>query len=86
MLLRLPVTHLRASPGAAPSYGFSSGGEFCRFGYCARNFAHPYKPGFKLVGQSLGDRWKLNDINASELFFLFANLFNFVCCYIVGYY
>lgn len=71
MLSKLPVTHLKASP-AAPNSGFSSRGEFCRFGYCARSSADHHKSRFKFVGQSLGDRWKLNDINTSGLLFFFS--------------
>ncbi|KAF3435157.1 hypothetical protein FNV43_RR22244 [Rhamnella rubrinervis] len=53
MLSKLPATHVKASP-AAPDFGFSSRGEFCRFGYCARSSADHHKSRFKFVRQSLG--------------------------------
>ena len=74
MLSKSPITQLNAYPAAPNSLIFHRNKDFCKFGYSARNFSeHKYR--FKIVGQSLGDKWKLNDINASEFFFL--NLFKF---------
>ncbi|ONI36051.1 hypothetical protein PRUPE_1G566800 [Prunus persica] len=66
MLSKISVTHLKASPSASTS-GFSWHGNQRRFGYCARNSSQFNKPRFKIVGKSLGDRWKLNEIDANAV-------------------
>lgn len=66
MLSKISVTHLKASPSASTS-GFSWHGHQRRFGYCARNSSQFNKPRFKIVGRSLGDRWKLNEIDANAV-------------------
>ncbi|GMY05246.1 hypothetical protein FCV25MIE_00485 [Fagus crenata] len=64
MLSKSPITQLNAYPAAHNSLIFHRNKNFCKFGYSVRNFSeHKYR--FKIVGQSLGDKWKLNDINAN---------------------
>lgn len=65
MLSKISVTQLKTSP-AAPVSGFSWRGNRPRLGYCAGNSSKRNKLRFRIVGQSLGDRWKLNDFDASE--------------------
>lgn len=58
MLSKLSFTHLKASQAA-------------RLACYARDSPEYHKPRFKLVGKSLGDRWKLNDLKAGNPFFFF---------------
>ncbi|XP_040366662.1 uncharacterized protein LOC112176229 isoform X4 [Rosa chinensis] len=55
---------------ASPSSRFCGhrGGNhpLCRFGYASRKSSEYDKPRFRIVGQSLGDRWKLNDVDAMQ--------------------
>jgi hypothetical protein len=61
------MTQLKESPAAPFALLIHHNRDFCKFGYSARSFSeHNHR--FKLVGQSLGDKWKLSDINASESF------------------
>ncbi|XP_059448210.1 uncharacterized protein LOC132179465 isoform X3 [Corylus avellana] len=65
MLLNSPMTQLKESPAAPFASLFHHHRDFCKFGYSARSFSeHNHR--FKIVGQSLGDKWKLNDINAMQ--------------------
>ncbi|KAJ7968089.1 DUF639 family protein [Quillaja saponaria] len=57
------IFQLKASP-ATPNCLISSRRNFYKFGYPAR-IVSEHKFPFKLGGQSLGDGWKLNDINTS---------------------
>lgn len=68
MLSKSPVTRLKQPPVAPNSLLGRHNRDFYKFGYSAKNFSEHHSR-FKLVGQSLGDKWKLNDINASESFF-----------------
>lgn len=64
MISKSPIAQLKPSPAAPSSLIFHHNKDFCKFGYSAKNFSE-HKHRFKLVGQSLGDRWKLTDINAN---------------------
>ncbi|KAK9989931.1 hypothetical protein SO802_030170 [Lithocarpus litseifolius] len=64
MISKSPLAQLKPSPAAPNSLIFHHNMDFCKFGYSAKNFSE-HKHRFKLVGQSLGDRWKLTDINAN---------------------
>ncbi|PQQ13527.1 hypothetical protein Pyn_01752 [Prunus yedoensis var. nudiflora] len=66
MLSKISVTYLKASPSASTS-GFSWHGNQRRFGYCARNSSQFNKSRFKIVGQSSGDRWNLNEIDTNAV-------------------
>ncbi|TQD99963.1 hypothetical protein C1H46_014467 [Malus baccata] len=66
MLSKISVTQLKTSP-AAPVSGFSWRGNRPRLGYCAGNSSERNKLRFRIVGQSLGDRWKLNDVDANAV-------------------
>ncbi|XP_062177104.1 uncharacterized protein LOC133882031 isoform X3 [Alnus glutinosa] len=66
MLLNSPMTQLKESPAAPFASLIHHNRDFCKFGYSARSFSeHNHR--FKLVGQSLGDKWKLSDINANTV-------------------
>ncbi|XP_041013994.1 uncharacterized protein LOC121257157 isoform X1 [Juglans microcarpa x Juglans regia] len=66
MLSKSPVTRLKQPPVAPNSLLLRHNRDFYKFGYSAKNFSgHHHR--FKLVGQSLGDKWKLNDINANTV-------------------
>ncbi|KAM1014553.1 hypothetical protein ACFX2C_044522 [Malus domestica] len=66
MLSKISVTQLKTSP-AVPVSGFSWRGNRPRLGYCAGNSSERNKLRFRIVGQSLGDRWKLNDVDANAV-------------------
>lgn len=73
MLCKLPSTYLKPSTaGLDPS--ISRHGDKRKFGCFTRNVPEPnYR--FKLVGLSMGDKWPLNDIDASEFVdMLYKNL------------
>lgn len=64
MLCKLPSLYLKPSPaGLDPS--ISHHGDKRKFGCSTRHTPEP-KYRFKLVGLSMGDKWNLNDIDASE--------------------
>lgn len=66
MQLNSPITHLKDSQAATKALLLRHSSQFCKFGYSAGSFSrHNHR--FKLVGQSLGDKWKLNDINANAV-------------------
>lgn len=67
MLCKLPFTYLKPSSAGLDS-SISRHGDKRKFGCFTRKFSEP-KYRFKLVGLSKGDKWHLNDIDASE----FAN-------------
>lgn len=69
MVSRLSVTQLKSSPAVSNSVVLRHK-ELCRFGYFPRNSCSEQGLRFKVVGQSLGDRWKLKDIDARKWFFL----------------
>lgn len=83
MVLNSPMAQLKESSAAPFASLFHHNRDFCKFGYSARSFSeHNHR--FKLVGQSLGDKWKLSDINASEYYFLyvmFQRKFIFCFCF-----
>ncbi|KAK9214473.1 hypothetical protein WN944_006465 [Citrus x changshan-huyou] len=62
MVSRLSVTQLKSSPAVSNSVVLRHK-ELCRFGYFPRNSCSEQGLRFKVVGQSLGDRWKLKDID-----------------------
>ena len=65
MLSKLSFAHLKWSGQAPP------GSELWRFACYARDSQPDFpKSRFKLVGQSLGDRWKLNGIKPGDPFSL----------------
>ncbi|KAK9286580.1 hypothetical protein L1049_014979 [Liquidambar formosana] len=61
---KFAVTPLKPSPTAP--YSLFPCRDFCKFGESVRNSSE-HKLRFKLVCQSLGDRWKLNDIDANAV-------------------
>ncbi|KAE8716922.1 Plastid-lipid associated protein PAP / fibrillin family protein isoform 1 [Hibiscus syriacus] len=65
MVLRLPVTQLKASDFGL-NYLINGNENFSKFGYFSRNSASKHKLRFKLVGAQR-DRWKLNDIEPKIL-------------------
>ncbi|KAG6709767.1 hypothetical protein I3842_06G148800 [Carya illinoinensis] len=66
MLSKSPVTRLQQPPVAPNSLLLRHNRDFYKFGYSTKNFSEHHHR-FKLVGQSLGDKWKLNDINANTV-------------------
>uniref|UniRef100_A0A803R3S4 Uncharacterized protein n=1 Tax=Cannabis sativa TaxID=3483 RepID=A0A803R3S4_CANSA len=58
MLSKLSFTHLKAAQAA-------------RLACHTRDYSEYHKSRFKIVGQSLGDRWKLHDLKTGDLSFLF---------------
>lgn len=62
---KFPATHLKTSVAVAPSSLILFKSDFCKFICCQFNSSER-RLRFKLVGQSLGDRWKLKDIDASK--------------------
>ncbi|XP_021659719.2 uncharacterized protein LOC110649448 isoform X2 [Hevea brasiliensis] len=63
---KFPVTHLKASVPVAPSSLILFKSDFSKFGCCQFN-SPERRLRFKLVGQSLGDRWKIKDIDAKAV-------------------
>ncbi|KAF7803648.1 uncharacterized protein G2W53_042759 [Senna tora] len=64
---KFPLSQLRTSPSTTtPSYVISSRTDFCKYKYSARIISEQKFP-FKFVRQSLGDKWKLNDISAGSI-------------------
>ncbi|KAG8650216.1 hypothetical protein MANES_07G014700v8 [Manihot esculenta] len=63
---KFPVTHLKTSVAVAPSSLILFKSDFCKFICCQFNSSER-RLRFKLVGQSLGDRWKLKDIDAKAV-------------------
>ncbi|KAK8626653.1 hypothetical protein V6N13_134287 [Hibiscus sabdariffa] len=65
MVLRLPVTQLKASDFGL-NYLITRNENISKFGYFSRNSASKHKLRFKLVGAQR-DKWKLNDIDPKIL-------------------
>ncbi|XP_028788128.1 uncharacterized protein LOC114744111 isoform X1 [Neltuma alba] len=63
---KLPLIHLGTSPTAKFYVISYNKGEFCKYKFPARIVSEQKFP-FKFVRQSLGDRWKLNDISTSSI-------------------
>ncbi|KAI9087193.1 hypothetical protein K1719_030828 [Acacia pycnantha] len=63
---KLPLIHLRTSPTTKFYVISYNKGEFCKYKFPARIVSEQKFP-FKFLRQSLGDKWKLNDISASSI-------------------
>ncbi|KAL5787470.1 hypothetical protein ACOSP7_004419 [Xanthoceras sorbifolium] len=66
MVSKFSVNHLKPSPTASNSFIFYRK-DFCKLGYFPRNFSSEHRFRFKLVAQSPGDRWNLNDIDTAAM-------------------
>lgn len=71
MLSKFTITQLKSSPAAPNSLFLHQRDCFYKFGYTARN-STVHKLRLKLVAQSLGDKWKLSDIDTSKPCFFFT--------------
>ena len=77
---KFPMTQLGTSPG----YMISPHRDFCVYSKYSRRLSSEQKFPFKFVAQSLGHKWKLNDISTSTFscyFFVFL-LVNINCQFI----
>lgn len=75
MLFKLPSTYLKPSTaGLDPSISLRA--DKLIFGCFTRNVPER-KYRFKLVGLSMGDKWPLNDIDASEFVDILSKDFQF---------
>ncbi|KAK0588581.1 hypothetical protein LWI29_002877 [Acer saccharum] len=66
MVSKFSVTHLKPSLAASNSFILYRK-ELCNLGYFPRNYSSQHRLRFKLEAQSLGDRWKLNDIDTAAM-------------------